>query len=118
MLARRSPYVAAVAMVTTQPELTRKRCYGPSTELPTRIDPRQPAPILALCRSMRRRVEAMDFTRNARSLWIRLLAVVVLAVAAWVLLKLIVGALTTVAWIVAVVIALAGIAWALNFLRR
>ena len=47
-----------------------------------------------------------------------MLAVVVLAVAAWVLMKLVIGVLTTIAWIVAVVVALAGIAWALTVLRR
>ena len=61
----------------------------------------------------------MESARSSRSsLWIRVVAVVVLAVAAWVLLKLFIGVLTTIAWIVAVVVALAGIAWALTVLRR
>lgn len=61
----------------------------------------------------------MDSTSNSRSsLWIRLLAVVVLAVAAWLMLRLIIGVLTTVAWVVAVVVALAGIFWAVRVLRR
>lgn len=61
----------------------------------------------------------MDSTSNSRSsLWIRLLAVVVLAVAAWLMLRLIIGVLTTVAWVVAVLVALAGIFWAVRVLRR
>lgn len=61
----------------------------------------------------------MDSTSNSRSsLWIRLLAVVVLAVAAWLMLRLIIGVLTTVAWVVAVVVALVGIFWAVRVLRR
>lgn len=64
-------------------------------------------------------MNGMESTRSSRSsLWIRVLAVVVLAVAAWVLLKLVIGVLTTIAWIVAVIVALVGIAWALSVLRR
>lgn len=55
---------------------------------------------------------------SARPLWLRVLAVAVLALAAWVLLKLVVGVLTTIAWVVAVVVAVIGIAWAMQVLRR
>ncbi len=61
----------------------------------------------------------MDSTNDSRpSLWLRVLAVIVIAVAAWLLLKMLIGVLTTVAWLAATVIALVGIAWALRVLRR
>ncbi len=61
----------------------------------------------------------MESARNFRtSLALRVLAVVVLALVAWTLLKLVIGVLTTVAWVIATVIALAGIAWAVRVLRR
>ncbi len=50
--------------------------------------------------------------------WMRIVAVLVLAVAVWLLLRLIIGVITTVAWVVAVLITIAGIAWAVNVLRR
>ncbi len=56
--------------------------------------------------------------KTGTSLWMRVLAVVVLAIAAWVVLRLVIGVITTLAWIVAAVIAVAGIAWALSVLRR
>ncbi len=61
----------------------------------------------------------MDSTNDSRpSLWLRVLAVIVIAVAAWLLLKMLIGVLTAVAWLVATVVALVGIAWALRVLRR
>ena len=61
----------------------------------------------------------MDSARKSgTALWLRLLAVVVLALAAWMLFKLVIGVLTTVAWGLATVIALVGIAWAVRVLRR
>lgn len=61
----------------------------------------------------------MESTRGSRpSLWLRLLAVLVLALAAWLLLRTLIGVLATVAWLAAVVVALVGIAWALRVLRR
>jgi protein-S-isoprenylcysteine O-methyltransferase Ste14 len=42
----------------------------------------------------------------------RVLAVLVLAVAAWVLLKLVISVIAGVAWFVAVVVAIVGIFWA------
>ena len=44
----------------------------------------------------------------------RFIAIVVLCVAAWFLLKVIVGVVAGVAWLVAVVIAIVAVIWALN----
>ena len=46
----------------------------------------------------------------------KLLAVGVLLVAAYVLFKLVIGVVTTIAWIIVVVLALVGIAWAIRTL--
>jgi hypothetical protein len=56
----------------------------------------------------------MEETRP--SLAKRALAVVILAVAAYLLLKVIIGFVAAVAWIVVVVVAIVGILWALNTL--
>ena len=56
--------------------------------------------------------------KSGSALWMRILAVVVLAVAAWLLLRLVIGVLTTIAWVVAVIVAVVGIAWAVSVLRR
>jgi hypothetical protein len=47
----------------------------------------------------------------------RVLAVLVLAVAAWFLLKVVINLVVGVAWIVAVVIAVVGVVWAVRTLR-
>lgn len=47
----------------------------------------------------------------------RVLAAVVLAVAAWFLLKVIIGLVAGVAWFVAVVVALIAVVWAVRTLR-
>jgi hypothetical protein len=47
----------------------------------------------------------------------RVLAVLVLAVAAWFLLKVVINIVVGVAWIVAVVIAIVGVVWAIRTLR-
>jgi hypothetical protein len=47
----------------------------------------------------------------------RVLAVLVLAVCAWVLLKIVINLVVGVAWIVAVVIAIVGVVWAIRTLR-
>ncbi|CAA9462302.1 MAG: hypothetical protein AVDCRST_MAG38-224 [uncultured Solirubrobacteraceae bacterium] len=60
----------------------------------------------------------MEDAGTARPLWVRMIAVLVLAAAAWILLKMVVGVLTTLAWIAAVVIAVLGVMWALSVLRR
>lgn len=45
-------------------------------------------------------------------------AVIVLLAAAWILLKVVIGVLTTVAWIVVVVGAAMAVLWAMSVLRR
>lgn len=47
----------------------------------------------------------------------RVLAILVLAVAAWFLLKVVINLVVGVAWIVAVVIAVVGVLWAVRTLR-
>lgn len=54
---------------------------------------------------------------TARSLGTRLLAVVILAVAAWVLLKIVIGVIAGIAWAVVAVIAVIAVLWAMNTLR-
>ena len=46
----------------------------------------------------------------------KLLAIVVLLIAAWVLFKVVLGVVTAVAWIVVVVLAIAAIVWAIRVL--
>jgi hypothetical protein len=46
----------------------------------------------------------------------KLLAVAVLALAAWLLLKLVIGIVTTVAWIVAIGVAFVAVIWAVRTL--
>lgn len=46
----------------------------------------------------------------------KLLAVGVLLIAAWVLLKVVIGVVAGIAWIVVIVVAIAAIFWALNAL--
>ena len=61
----------------------------------------------------------MEHTENQRtSIWMRIGAVVVIVVAAWVLLKVVIGILSAVALTAAVVLALLGIVWAMTVLRR
>jgi hypothetical protein len=50
------------------------------------------------------------------SLAARVLAVIVLAIAAWVILKVVIGILTFVVWVVVAVAAVVGIAWAVRTL--
>jgi hypothetical protein len=54
--------------------------------------------------------------KTGPSLARRALAVVVLGVVAWLLLKVVIGLIATVAWIVVAVIAVVGVLWALNTL--
>jgi hypothetical protein len=44
----------------------------------------------------------------------RMLAILVLIVAAWILLKIVIGVVTAVAWIVIAVLAVIAVIWALN----
>lgn len=61
----------------------------------------------------------MRSTDDSRpSLWLRVFAVLVLALAAWLLLRMLIGVLATVAWLAATVVALVGVAWAVRVLRR
>lgn len=46
------------------------------------------------------------------------LALVVLLVAAWLLLKVVIGVVTTIAWIVVAVMAVVAVIWAVGVLRR
>ena len=57
--------------------------------------------------------------RNSISgLALKAVAVVALLICAWVLLKIVIGVVTTLAWIVVVVLAVMGVIWALSILRR
>jgi hypothetical protein len=59
----------------------------------------------------------MNETESRPSWGARLLAVVVLAVAAWILFKLIIGTVVAIAWIAAAIVAVFAILWALGTLR-
>jgi hypothetical protein len=54
--------------------------------------------------------------RSSPSLGARVLAALVLAVAAWLLLKVVIGIVTGLAWMVAVVVGLFAVAWAVRTL--
>jgi hypothetical protein len=54
--------------------------------------------------------------RSSSSLGARVLAVLVLAVAAWLLLKVVIGTIAAIAWLVVVVIGLFAVAWAVRTL--
>jgi hypothetical protein len=58
----------------------------------------------------------MEAEKTGPSLGKRALAVVVLAIAAWLLLKVVIGIIAGVAWIVIAVIAVVGVIWAINTL--
>ena len=58
----------------------------------------------------------MEEARTSPSLAKRAVAVVVLAIAAWLLLKVVIGIIASVAWIVVAVVAVVGILWAVNTL--
>ena len=47
----------------------------------------------------------------------KVLAVLILAVAAWFLLKVVIGLIAGVAWLIAIVLAVLGVLWAWNTLR-
>ena len=57
-----------------------------------------------------------DTQAKGPSLARRAIAVVVLAIAAWLLLKIVIGIIASVAWIVVAVIAVVGVLWAINTL--
>jgi hypothetical protein len=58
----------------------------------------------------------MSSKSSGSSLAMRAVAVVVLAIAAWILLKLVIGVVTAIAWTVAVVLAIVAIIWAIRVL--
>ena len=60
----------------------------------------------------------MNETESRPSWGARIVAVVVLAIAAWVLFKLIIGTVVAIAWIAAVIVAIIAVFWALGTLRR
>jgi hypothetical protein len=54
--------------------------------------------------------------KSGSSLGRKAVAVVVLAVAAWLLLKVVIGLIAGIAWIVVVVVLVGGVLWAINTL--
>lgn len=56
----------------------------------------------------------MDERETKTSLGGRLVAVLVLAAAAWVLVKIVIGAVMAVAWTVAAIVAVVAVLWAIN----
>jgi hypothetical protein len=56
--------------------------------------------------------------RTGSSLGTRALAVLVLAIAAWLLLKVVISVVAGLAWTVAAVVLVVGVFWALSVLRR
>lgn len=56
----------------------------------------------------------MDEPDTKTSLGTRLLAGLVLVVAAWVLVKIVIGAVMAVAWTVAAIVAVIAVLWAIN----
>jgi hypothetical protein len=59
----------------------------------------------------------MDETESKPSIGSRLLAVVVLAVGAWILFKLVIGTVVAIAWAVAAIVAIIAVFWAIRTLR-
>ncbi len=56
--------------------------------------------------------------RTGTSLGMRALAVLVLAIAAWLLLKVVISVVAGLAWTVAAVVLVVGVIWAMSVLRR
>ena len=59
----------------------------------------------------------MDESESKTSWGARLLAVIVLAVGAWILFKLVIGTVVAIAWVAAAIVAVIAVFWALNTLR-
>jgi hypothetical protein len=57
-------------------------------------------------------------TSRLSGLGTKAIALVVLLVAAWILFKVVIGVVATVAWIVVIVMALFAVFWAMSALRR
>jgi hypothetical protein len=58
----------------------------------------------------------METEKKGASLGRKAIAVVILAIAAWLLLKVVIGLIAGIAWIVVAVIVVAGVLWAINTL--
>ena len=58
----------------------------------------------------------METEKKGSSLGRKAIAVVILAIAAWLLLKVVIGLIAGIAWIVVAVIVVAGVLWAVNTL--
>ena len=56
--------------------------------------------------------------KTGSSLISKAIAIVVLAVAAWIVLKVVISVVAGIAWIVAAVVLVVGVLWALNTLSR
>ncbi len=61
-------------------------------------------------------LEGMEKEKTGASLGRKAIAVLILALAAWLLLKVVIGLIAGVAWIVVAVIVVAGVIWAFNTL--
>lgn len=59
----------------------------------------------------------MPESESKSSIGSRLLAVVVLAIGAWVLFKLVIGTVVAIAWTVAAIVAVIAVFWAIRTLR-
>ena len=59
----------------------------------------------------------MESEKTGSSFGMKLLAILILVVAAWFLLKVVIGLIAGVAWLIAVVLAIVGVLWAWNTLR-
>jgi hypothetical protein len=56
----------------------------------------------------------MNETESKTSIGARIIAVLVLAVAAWVLFKIVIGTVVAIAWTAAAIVAVLAILWAIN----
>jgi membrane associated rhomboid family serine protease len=59
----------------------------------------------------------MQTEKTGSSFGMKLLAILILVIAAWFLLKVVIGLIAGVAWLIAVVLAVVGVLWAWNTLR-
>jgi hypothetical protein len=63
-------------------------------------------------------LDGMEKEKTGSSLVSKAIAVVILAVAAWIVLKVILSVIAGIAWIVAAVVIVVGVLWAFNTLSR
>ena len=59
-----------------------------------------------------------DTSTSTSGFGLKLVALLALLVCGWILLKVVIGVVTTVAWIAGLVAAVLGLLWALSVLRR